>query len=217
MSTLVLDREYFLNVFRDMLPFVDEQSEHLQQLDSEIGDGDHGINLTIGFREVTKQLDTINEEAADISTVFKKIGMILLGKVGGSSGPLYGSFFMKAGKDVTGKDEVTFDEFCGMLINGIEAIQLRGKAEVGDKTMIDAFLPGVEVLKQDKPEDPIEKFTAFVEAMKEGAESTIPLVAKKGRAMRLGERAVGHKDPGAESAWMMMEVFLKRLKEAASA
>ncbi|WP_080876011.1 dihydroxyacetone kinase subunit DhaL [Oceanobacillus timonensis] len=217
MATLVLDREYFVNVFQEMLPFVDEQSEHLQKLDSEIGDGDHGINLTIGFREVTKQLDTINEEAADISSLFKKVGMILLGKVGGSSGPLYGSFFMKAGKDVTGKEEVTFDEFCGMIIHGVEAIQHRGKAEIGDKTMIDAFLPGVEVLKQDTPEDPVVKFTAFVEAMQEGAESTVPLVANKGRAMRLGERAIGHKDPGAESAWMMMEVFLKQLKKVASA
>jgi dihydroxyacetone kinase-like protein len=141
--------------------------------------------------------------------------MILLGKIGGSSGPLYGSFFMKAGANVAGKDDVTFEEFVGMISNGVDSIIQRGKAQVGDKTMVDAFVPGVLVLKEKAEQEPVKRFTAFVDTMKDGAESTIPLIAKKGRAMRLGERAVGHKDPGAESSWRLMEVFLRNIEKVA--
>lgn len=141
--------------------------------------------------------------------------MILLGKVGGASGPLYGSFFMKCGTDVAGKTELNFDELCDMIINGAAAVQHRGKAELGDKTMMDAFLPGIEVLEnRDADADPVVTFTAFVEAMHAGAQSTIPLIAKKGRALRLGERAIGHIDPGSESSWMLMNVILENLKKA---
>lgn len=215
MSELVLDKSFFIEVMKDLHEMIEEQRDYLTGLDSEIGDGDHGINLSIGFREVINQLEKIDAETEDISSFLRKVGMILLGKVGGASGPLYGSLFMKAGADVKGKTEVTFEEFCGMIVNGFKAVQARGKANVGDKTMIDAMVPGIEYLQDEsnKGKDPVELFTGFVEKMKEGAESTIPLVAKKGRAMRLGERAIGHKDPGAESSWMIMEVFLNRLKK----
>ncbi|MBC1486829.1 dihydroxyacetone kinase subunit L [Listeria seeligeri] len=215
MSELVLDSTFFGQVLQDMGALIEKERDYLTGLDSDIGDGDHGINLSIGFREVNKQLDELLAVSPDIATLLKKSGMILLGKVGGASGPLYGSFFMKCGADVAGKTELNFDELCGMIINGAVAVQHRGKAELGDKTMMDAFLPGIEVLEnRDADADPVVTFTAFVEAMHAGAQSTIPLIAKKGRALRLGERAIGHIDPGSESSWMLMNVILENLKKA---
>ncbi|MBC1885781.1 dihydroxyacetone kinase subunit DhaL [Listeria seeligeri] len=215
MSELVLDSTFFGQVLQDMGALIEKERDYLTGLDSDIGDGDHGINLSIGFREVNKQLDELLAVSPDIATLLKKSGMILLGKVGGASGPLYGSFFMKCGADVAGKTELNFDELCGMISNGAAAVQHRGKAELGDKTMMDAFLPGIEVLEnRDADADPVVTFTAFVEAMHAGAQSTIPLIAKKGRALRLGERAIGHIDPGSESSWMLMNVILENLKKA---
>ncbi|MBC2254412.1 dihydroxyacetone kinase subunit L [Listeria ivanovii] len=215
MSELVLDRTFFGQVLKDMGALIEKERDYLTGLDSAIGDGDHGINLSIGFREVNKQLDELLAVSPDIATLLKKSGMILLGKVGGASGPLYGSFFMKCGADVAGKTELNFDELCGMIINGAAAVQHRGKAELGDKTMMDAFLPGIEVLEnRAQDSDPVVTFTSFVDAMQAGAQSTIPLIAKKGRALRLGERAIGHLDPGSESSWMLMNVILENLKKA---
>lgn len=214
MSELVLDREFFLNSLKNMSELIEKERNYLTKLDSEIGDGDHGINLSIGFREVTKKLDELDASSSDIATLMKKAGMTLLGKVGGASGPLYGSFFMKLGTDVAGKNEVTFSEFVEMLSNGVEAVQKRGKAAAGDKTMLDAFLPGIESLKnQESKETELEAFKESIEAMKQGAEDTIPWVTKKGRAMRLGERAIGHKDPGAESSWMLVNAFYEEMKK----
>jgi dihydroxyacetone kinase-like protein len=212
MST-TFNRDFFTNVFRDMEQLAEEQRDHFVALDSAIGDGDHGVNLVIGFREVGKQLDTINAESEDIANVFKKVGNVILRKVGGSAGPLYGSLLIDAGKVAADKNEVSFSELCDMLIAGTNAVQKRGKAVVGDKTMIDALLPGIEYLDGAKDGDPIEVFDKFVSIMREGAETTIPIIAKKGRAMRLGERAIGHKDPGAESSWMLMNIFNQNIKK----
>ena len=212
-NKLYLDKEFFKQSLLDMAVLAEEQRDYWTSLDSDIGDGDHGVNLSIGFRGISKEMDQLVESTEDITTLLKKSGMILLSKVGGASGPLYGSFFMKMGENVSGKNEVSYPEFIGMLQSGIAAIKHRGKAEVGDKTMIDAFVPGGEVLEKFSEEtSPSVHFEKFVQAMKEGAESTIPLIANKGRAMRLGERAVGHKDPGSESSWMLMEIFNKNLK-----
>jgi dihydroxyacetone kinase-like protein len=195
-----LDRDFFVASFRRMAKTAEEHRDEWTKLDGDIGDGDHGINLTIGFREV--------------AGTFKLVGMTLLRKVGGASGPLYGSFFMKAGAEVADQPEVSFDDLRRMLRAGVDAIIARGKAQVGDKTMIDSYLPGLEVLEAADPDDPVAAFSAFVDRMKLGSDETIPLVAKKGRAMRLGERAVGHRDPGSQSSWMLMNCFLEELKTA---
>ncbi|MDT2661293.1 dihydroxyacetone kinase subunit DhaL [Enterococcus hulanensis] len=214
MSEMTFDKQYFANCLAEMARLTEENRDYWTKLDSDIGDGDHGINLSIGFRAVTSNLQENLENAEDISSLLKKSGMVLLSKVGGASGPLYGSFFIKMGKDDAGKREVSFPEFAGMLKNGVEAVQLRGKAEVGDKTMIDALQPGMEYLDTHKnDDDPVKVMEETVSIMKQGAESTIPLVAKKGRAMRLGERAIGHKDPGSESSWMLLNVFLEEMKK----
>lgn len=210
---VILDKDYFVASFKRIAEMAEQNRDHLSKLDSDIGDGDHGVNLTIGFREVVLQLPQLESKVADLSELMKKVGMILLSKVGGASGPLYGSFFMKMGMHIAGKQTVTFKEFCQMYQDGVEAVLARGKAELQDKTMVDALIPGLEVLKQYQDgDDAIQSLERCVEAMKQGAESTIPLVAKKGRAMRLGERAIGHKDPGSESSWMIMNEFLSQLK-----
>lgn len=213
MRALMLNKLYFIETFKKLAAMAEENRDHLSKLDSDIGDGDHGINLTIGFREVEKQLPQLSESVTDIAELMKKVGMILLSKVGGASGPLYGSFFMKMATHIVGKQEVTFKEFCQMYQDGVEAVQMRGKAELNDKTMLDALIPGLAILKNyQEGDDPISTLENCVNEMKLGSDKTIPLMAKKGRALRLGERAVGHRDPGSESAWMIMNVFLQQLK-----
>ncbi len=209
----MLNKSYFIETFKKIADMAEKNRDHLSKLDSDIGDGDHGINLTIGFREVEKQLPLLSDSTADIAELMKKVGMILLSKVGGASGPLYGSFFMKMANHTTGKQAVTFKEFCQMYQDGVEAVQMRGKAELNDKTMIDALIPGLNVLNNYKEgDDPVKTLEICVDEMKKGSDLTIPLVAKKGRSMRLGERAIGHKDAGSESAWMIMNEFLQQLK-----
>lgn len=211
---LVLDKQFFVDSFNEMAALAEEQRDHWTKLDSDIGDGDHGINLSIGFRAVSSELEKLDLAATDIASLYKKVGMMLLSKVGGASGPLYGSFFMKSGTDFQGLHEVTFPQFCQMIKAGVDAIVFRGKAQLGDKTMLDAFLPGLDVLfAQDLESNPVAAFELFVERMKQGSDETIPLVCKKGRALRLGDRAIGHRDPGSESAWMLMNVYLNQLKK----
>lgn len=211
--TVLLDKVFFKKSIENMSKMIEEERDHLSHLDSEIGDGDHGINLSIGFREITKKVDEMYNESEDIASFLKKVGMTLLGKVGGASGPLYGSFFMKMGTKAKGKEEVTFEEFASMIADGVEAVEKRGKATTGQKTMIDALRPGIDYLKdQTFDEDAVNKFGKYIKEMKQGAESTVEMVAKKGRSARLGERAVGHKDPGAESSWLIMNTFYEELK-----
>lgn len=208
----VLNKAYFINVIKDLAQMVEENRDYLTGLDSQIGDGDHGTNLTIGFREVTKNLEQWEKE--NIAFIFKKVGMALLGKVGGAAGPLYGSMFMKLGDPVVGKDEVNFKELYSMFKSGIEAVEMRGKAVVGEKTMVDSLRPGLDAFGKAIEEgvEPLKAFEIFVETAKKGSDSTIPIIAKKGRAMRLGERAIGHRDPGSTSSYMILEVFYKNLQ-----
>ena len=205
------DRGYFVGAFRRMAATAEEHRDEWTKLDGDIGDGDHGINMSIGFREVVKQLDALPDDT-DVAGLFKLVGMTLLRKVGGASGPLYGSFFMKAGAEVADQSEVSFDDLRRMLRAGVDSIQQRGKAELGDKTMLDSYLPGLDVLEAADAADPQAALTAFVERMRQGSDDTIPLVAKKGRVMRLGERSVGHRDPGSQSSWMLMNCLLDELK-----
>lgn len=209
----VLDKKFFIQVIKDLAAMIEEQRDYLTKLDSDIGDSDHGINLTIGFREVTKKLPEWENE--NLTSLFKKVGMTLLGKVGGASGPLYGGMLMKFGEPADNKDEVTFDEFAQMLQKGVELVESRGKASVGDKTMVDTLRPALDTLLEaiKNNEEPLEAFEKCVKRAEQGRDSTIPLVAKKGRAMRLGERAIGHLDPGATSSHLILYVFLENLRK----
>lgn len=212
MSDYILDKAYFIGVIKDLVVLAEEKKDYFIQLDSAIGDGDHGMNLSIGFREVNKNLEQWKTE--DINTIFKNSGTALLDKVGGAAGPLYGGFFMKFGLPVKGKEEVTFDEFIEMMESGVAIIEKRGKAVVGDKTMVDTLRPAVDALRKAYKEEglaPKDAMKKAVEVGAAGSDSTIPIIAKKGRAMRLGERAIGHRDPGSASSAAILEVFYKHM------
>lgn len=206
-----LDKSYFLGVIKDLVLLAEEKRDYFTALDSAIGDGDHGVNLSIGFREVSKNLDSWEKE--NLTFIFRKVGMTLLAKVGGSAGPLYGSFFMKFGEKAENKEEVNFEDLYQMFKAGVESVEMRGKAIVGDKTMVDALRPGLDSFTEslERKLAPKEAFKVFLETAQAGSDSTIPIIAKKGRAMRLGERAIGHRDPGSASTIAFIEIFYNRL------
>jgi dihydroxyacetone kinase-like protein len=187
----------------------DENKERLTQLDSDIGDGDHGENMARGFGAVRGKLAGL--EGKDLGTVFKAVAMTLISTVGGASGPLYGTFFLQAATGANGKMELTGAELAACFEAGLKGLLARGKAVVGDKTMIDAFVPAVAAL-QLRDDDTLEAaLHRAVEAVRNGAESTVPLVARKGRASYLGARSAGHLDPGAASSVLLFEALAATL------
>jgi phosphoenolpyruvate---glycerone phosphotransferase subunit DhaL len=179
--------------------FLAENKDYLTQLDAAIGDADHGANMDRGFKAVLAKKSEL--EGKDITTVLKTAAMTLLSTVGGASGPLYGTFFLQAAMAAGGKSEISPEEFSVLLEKALAGIIQRGKAAVGEKTMVDALQPAVETyqttLKSGKPL--AEALLAASNAAEKGMESTVPLLAKKGRASYLGERSIGHQDPGATS------------------
>lgn len=181
-----------------------ENKDFLTDLDREIGDADHGVNMARGFTEV---LAAIPQDETDLGVVLKKVGMTLLSKVGGASGPLYGTAYMKAAGVVAGKTEVTVEDGKAMFEAVIGGIQMRGKAVKGEKTMLDALIPAQEAYNAavDGGDDAATALTKAVEAAKEGVEYTKTIAATKGRASYLGERSIGHQDPGATSATITLE------------
>lgn len=181
-----------------------ENKDFLTDLDREIGDADHGVNMARGFTEV---LAAVDQEETDLGVVLKKVGMTLLSKVGGASGPLYGTAYMKAAGPVAGKTTVTIEDGKAIFEAVIGGIQMRGKAVKGEKTMLDALIPAQEAYNAavDAGEDAVSALTKAVEAAREGVEYTKTIAATKGRASYLGERSIGHQDPGATSATITLE------------
>jgi phosphoenolpyruvate---glycerone phosphotransferase subunit DhaL len=185
---------------------VGANKEQLTQLDAAVGDGDHGINMDRGMSAVLAKVDAASEEQ-DIGALLKTVGMTLVSTVGGAGGPLYGTLFLQMGTAVSGKDELGPDDWAAALEAGIAGVQARGKAEPGDKTMIDALIPGRDALKAALAggasfEDALRQ---SADAAEQGMRDTIPLVARKGRASYLGERSAGHQDPGATSSHLLLE------------
>ena len=193
-----------------MAAAVEENRRHLTKLDSEIGDGDHGNNMHRGFQAALERL-----EDADPSTpadVLKAVSMALIGKVGGAAGPLYGTAFLRASTALSDKEEVSAEDAAEALEAALGGIKQRGKAEAGDKTIVDALEPAVEAAKEAAGSgDVAEVFRAAAEAAGEGAEGTVPLTARRGRASYLGERAAGHKDPGAASTHLLLDAAARVL------
>ena len=191
---------------------VAEEKDHLTRLDSAIGDADHGINLHRGFQAALTKLE--ESPPADIAAAFKTVGMALIGKVGGASGPLYGSFFLQLATACQGKERLALDDWTEALQAAVDGVKARGKAEAGDKTMIDALVPAVEALREAASEG-LDLSTALqrsAEGARAGMEATIPLVARKGRASYLGERSAGHQDPGATSSHLLLRVAAETWK-----
>jgi len=182
-----------------------ENKDSLTDLDSAIGDADHGINMNRGMTAVMAKLDG-GGSAADVGALLKTVGMTLVSSVGGAGGPLYGTLFLRLGAAADGKDELTDQDWVSMVAAGVEGVQSRGKAEPNDKTMVDALIPARDALAAAVAagEPFADALRAAAAAAEEGMKATIPLVARKGRASYLGERSAGHQDPGATSSWLLM-------------
>ncbi len=182
-----------------------EQKDYLTQLDAAIGDADHGINMDRGFTAVMAQLPSVEDK--DIGTILKKVGMVLVSTVGGAGGPLYGTLFMRMGMAVGDKVELAPQDVLKMFEAALEGVKQRGKAEVGEKTMVDALTPAVEALRQAlaQGEDLTTALNKAVAAAEQGMKATIPMIARKGRASYLGERSAGHQDPGATSSYLLFK------------
>jgi len=181
-----------------------ENAAYLTQLDSPIGDADHGVNMDRGFKAMRDKFPSMAE--MDISTQLKTVGMTLVSTVGGASGPLYGTAFLRAGTAVAGKGELDTADIVAMLEAFLGGIVARGKANPGEKTMVDALTPAVNAAKQALAEGVTAKELAqrAAQAAEEGMKATVPLLATKGRASYLGERSIGHQDPGATSSWLIL-------------
>lgn len=199
------DQKKVVDILLGMGRVMEENKEFLTDLDNTIGDGDHGINMARGFAEVEKQAEGL--AGKDIGNILKSTGMTLVSKVGGSSGPLYGTAFMKAGMTIGAKTEIGMDDFLSGLEAGIEGVKARGKSTTGEKTMLDAMVPALEAMKEKQEEGADVKavLEAGVAAAEAGVEATKPMVATKGRASYLGERSVGHQDPGATSFALLLK------------
>ena len=195
-----------------MCDTLETEKNYLSELDGAIGDGDHGVNMAKCFREVKKKLPENADK--DVGTIFKNIGMVILNSVGGAMGALYGTLFLKASKEVMGKMEVNLEDLIKMFEAGEKGIQEIGKAQLGDKTLLDTIGPAVKALKETQSEGKslIDALSAFSEAAKKGAESTREMISKIGRSSRLGERTIGHQDAGATSCYFILNAFYQGIK-----
>ncbi|MBK6430813.1 MAG: dihydroxyacetone kinase subunit DhaL [Anaerolineae bacterium] len=202
---MTISRQDVLDWIKNVAGVLAENKDYLTQLDSAIGDADHGANMTRGFQAVLTKLPAVSDK--DIGTIFKTVGMTLVSTVGGASGPLYGTFFMQAGAVSVGKQDLSAADWGAALEAAVNGVVMRGRAVLGDKTMVDALTPALEAFKDAVVQNATIglALTRSVQAAEEGMKATIPLVARKGRASYLGERSAGHQDPGATSTFLILK------------
>ena len=206
------DSKKVIDIIGAVASKIEEKKDELTALDQPIGDSDHGINMARGFCAVQEKLPEI--EGKDIGTILKTVGMTLISKVGGASGPLYGSAFMKSGTAMAGKQELTSGDFIACLDTSVHAVEQLGHACAGEATMLDAMIPALAAMKQAESSgrSAAEILCAGSAAAEAGAESTKDMIATKGRASYVGERGLGHRDPGASSFALMMETIADALR-----
>ena len=192
----------FLRRFADLIA---ENKAALTELDSAIGDADHGINMDRGFQAVRGKLE--GQTPGDVGALFKTVGMTLVSTVGGAGGPLYGTLFLQLGTATAGKAEIQPQDWAAALDAAVTGVQARGKAELEDKTMIDALVPARDAFRAALDEGASfgDALRRSAQAAARGRDATIPLVARKGRASYLGERSAGHQDPGATSSALLLQ------------
>lgn len=203
---MVISSSDVLNWIRNSADVMAENREYLIELDSHIGDGDHGENMHRGFQAVLAKLPDVADK--DIGSIFKTVGFVLVSTVGGASGPLYGTLFAQMGAASMDKKELKLADWAAAIDAGVKGVMVRGKAKPGDKTMVDALVPSLETLQEAVAsamslEDAL---VASANAAEKGMRDTVPLIARKGRASYLGERSVGYQDPGATSTGLLMRV-----------
>jgi len=202
-----------VSILQEIVKVLEEKKAELNRLDANLGDGDHGRTVVNAFRNVIEQNKDL--EYKDLGDALQKIGRTLAFSTGAATGPLFGSAFMEAGKRVQGKEKLTLRDWKNALSGAVEGVKKRGKAEVGDKTMLDTLYPAVKALEQsvDKNESLKEGLLKAIEAAKRGMESTKDLISKRGRSSRLGERTIGHIDPGAASSYYILQTIIKNCLE----
>ena len=207
----MLTHEQCMAWLRAFAALINDNTDFLTDLDAAIGDADHGTNMARGATAALGKLDP----AAPLGSMFKSVGMALVSTVGGSAGPLYGTFFMKFGTKLGDVEDVSLTTFAAALKAGRDGVVARGKAAVGEKTMIDAMTPAVEAFESHVADGdgPLVAAEAALAAAERGRDATIPLVARKGRASYLGERSAGHQDPGATSTAYLFEALVAAVKE----
>jgi dihydroxyacetone kinase-like protein len=181
---------------------IEEHRGELVRLDTAIGDGDHGTNMDRGMRKAVEKADA--QEGDDIGALLKTVGMALVSSVGGAAGPLYGTLFLQMGTATAGATILDAAAFADALEAGLKGVQARGKAEAGDKTMVDALLPAVAALREAQSAGVAEAVGRAASAAEDGMKATIPMEARKGRASYLGPRSVDHQDPGATSSYLLL-------------
>ena len=210
---IMINKEHIVQWLEAVATMLAENKEYLTELDAAIGDADHGINMNRGFQKVMDKLPTFADK--DIGTILKNVSMNLISSVGGASGPLYGTFFLKASTKVTGKQELTGEDMAALLQAAVDGVVQRGRANLGDKTMLDALFPAVDTFKEaiSNNKSTVEALQKAVAAAESGMKDTIPLVARKGRASYLGERSAGHQDPGATSSYLILKTLLETLEK----
>ena len=202
-----LDTKQMAAIIEGMAKKIEAEKDYLTQLDNEIGDGDHGINLARGFEAVEKKLPSL--AGGDIGALLKGVGMQLVSTVGGTSGPLYGTAFMKAGIACKGLTELDGPAFVKAMEAAVDGIKMRGKATEGEKTMLDALCPALKVMQDEVAAGKSlkEALQDAAAAAEKGVEYTKTIIATKGRASYLGERSLGHQDPGATSSLYLLQVL----------
>ena len=198
---MAITRETTLDWMNRFAGEVSEHREELVRLDTAIGDGDHGTNMNRGMTKAVEKLQAA--EQPDPGAVLKSVAMTLVSSVGGAAGPLYGTLFLQMGGALAGESEVDLPTYAAAWRKGLEGVQARGKAELGDKTMVDALTPAVEALEAASDLD--GGLRAAVQAAEEGMKATTPMIARKGRASYLGERSENHQDPGATSTYYLFK------------
>ena len=203
---MTADVSWAIAWMKDIAAKVADRKTELTTLDREIGDGDHGENLNRGFTAVVAKLDALEQAPETVGDVLKLTATTLMSTVGGASGPLYGTAFLRASK-VTNSPELTGEQAAQLVEAALEGVITRGKAAVGEKTMVDAWAPAAKAAREaaDAGQDAAAVLVSASAAALAGAESTTDLKATKGRASYLGERSVGHKDPGATSTGIILE------------
>lgn len=190
---------------------MEEKKEYLTELDNAIADGDHGINMARGFAAAEAKLPALADK--DIGTLLKTVGMTVVSAVGGSAGPLYGTAFMRSGMAMAGKTEMDMSDFLACIKSSVEGIMARGKAVRGEKTMLDSMIPALDAMTAafESGADAKATLDAGIKAAWEGFEFTKTIAATKGRASYIGERSIGHPDPGAASFTYLLEVIAEAL------
>lgn len=201
----MIDTKKIIEILKSIVKKIESEKAFLTELDNAIGDGDHGINLSRGFQKVAEKLP--EWEGQDIGAILKGVGTQLVSTVGGASGPLYGTAFMKAGNACKGKTELSGEDFAAALEAAIGGIKMRGKSVEGEKTMLDALCPAHKALTEAlaNGKDLKDALGDAVDAASKGVEYTKTIIATKGRASYLGERSIGHQDPGATSSLYILQ------------